>query len=44
MRLDILTALRQLRRAPATTAAAVLTLAIGIGATTAVLTFILAVM
>lgn len=44
MRLDILTALRQLRRAPATTAAAVVTLAIGIGATTAVLTFIVAVM
>jgi putative ABC transport system permease protein len=44
MRLDILTALRQIRRAPATTAAAIVTLAIGIGATTAVLTFIMAVL
>jgi len=40
MRLDILTAIRQLRRAPGTALAALLTLAIGIGATTAVFAFV----
>ena len=44
MKLDVLTALRQLRRSPGTTAAAALTLAIGIGATTAVFSFVIAVM
>ena len=44
MKLDILTALRQLRRSPGTTAAAAVTLAIGIGATTAVFSFVIAVM
>ena len=44
MRLDLLTGVRQLRRAPGTAAAAVLTLAIGIGATTAVFSFVTAVM
>src|SRR5262245_17515474 len=44
MRLDLFTALRQLRRAPGTSLAAVLTLAIGIGATTAVFSFVSAVL
>ena len=44
MRLDILTAIRQLRRAPGTALAAVLTLAVGIGATTAVFSFVTAVL
>src|SRR5688572_227876 len=44
MRLDLLTAFRQLRRAPGTALAAVLTLAIGIGATSAVFSFVTAVM
>ena len=41
MRLDLLTALRQLRRAPGTTLASVVTLAVGIGATTSVIAFLL---
>jgi putative ABC transport system permease protein len=44
MRLDFLTALRQLRRAPGTALAVVATLAVGIGATTAVFSFVTAVM
>src|SRR5262245_14427069 len=44
MRLDCLTALRQLRRAPGTSLAAILTLAIGIGATAAVFSFVTAVL
>jgi putative ABC transport system permease protein len=44
MRLDILTAWRQLRRAPGTAVAAIATLAVGIGATTAVFSFVAAVM
>ena len=44
MRLEFLTALRQLRRAPGTALAAVVTLAVGIGATTAVFSFVTAVM
>ncbi len=44
MRLDILTAWRQLRRAPGTAVAAIATLAVGIGATTAVFSFVTAVM
>lgn len=44
MRLDWLTAMRQLRRAPGTALAAVLTLAVGIGAMTAVFSFVMAVM
>ena len=42
--LDIRTGFRQLRRAPGVAAAAVLTLAIGIGATTAVFSFVAAVL
>jgi putative ABC transport system permease protein len=44
MPLDLLTALRQLRRAPGTAIASILTLAVGIGATTSVIAFLLAVM
>jgi predicted permease len=44
MRLDCLTAFRQLRRAPGTALAAILTLAVGIGATTAVFSFVTAVL
>ena len=44
MRLDILTAWRQLHRAPGTAVAAIATLAVGIGATTAVFSFVAAVM
>jgi putative ABC transport system permease protein len=44
MRLDILTAWRQLRRAPGTAVAAMATLAVGIGATTAVFSFVAAIM
>ena len=44
MRLDLVAALRQLRRAPATAVAAILTLAVGIGATTAVFSFVTAAM
>jgi predicted permease len=44
MWLDVLTAVRQLRRAPGTALAAVLTLAVGIGCTTAVFSFVTAVM
>ena len=44
MRLDLLTALRQLRRAPGTSIASVVTLGVGIGATTSVIAFLLAVM
>jgi predicted permease len=44
MRLDIMTALRQLKRAPGTSLAAIITLAVGIGATTAVFSFVTAVM
>jgi predicted permease len=44
MRLDIMTALRQLRRAPGTALAAIVTLAVGIGATTAVFSFVTAIM
>jgi putative ABC transport system permease protein len=44
MRLDLLTALRQMRQAPGTAAAAILTLAVGIGATAAIVTFVSAVM
>src|SRR5262245_36467488 len=44
MRLDLVTAIRQLRRAPGTSLAAVLTLAVGIGATTAVFSFVSAVL
>src|SRR5262245_19927218 len=43
MRLDCLTAFRQLRRAPGTALAAILTLALGIGATTAVVPLVTAV-
>jgi putative ABC transport system permease protein len=42
--LDVRTAFRQLRRAPAVAAAAVLTLSVGIGATTAVFSFVAAVL
>ncbi len=42
--LDLKSAVRQLRRSPGTTAAAILTLAIGIGTTTAVFSFLAAVM
>src|SRR5262245_41266111 len=41
---DIRTGVRQLRRAPGVAAAAILTLAIGIGATTAVFSFVAAVL
>jgi predicted permease len=44
MRFDLLTAFRQLTRAPGTAAAAVLTLAIGIGATSAVFSFVTGVL
>ena len=44
MRLDLVTAFRQLKRAPGTAFAAILTLAVGIGATTAVFSFVTAVM
>jgi putative ABC transport system permease protein len=44
MRLDLVTAIRQLRRAPATALAAIVTLAVGIGATTAVFSFVAAVL
>jgi predicted permease len=44
MRGDFVTALRQLRRSPGVTCAAVVTLAVGIGATVAVLAFVTAVM
>jgi predicted permease len=44
MRADLKAGLRQLARAPAVTIAAVITLAIGIGATAAVLSFVAAVM
>src|SRR5262245_7013601 len=44
MRLDLLTAGRQLRRTPGTALAAIVTLAVGIGATTAVFSFVTAVM
>ncbi len=42
--LDVKSALRQLRRAPGTSAAAIATLAVGIGTTTAVFSFLAAVM
>jgi putative ABC transport system permease protein len=44
MAMDIRTALRQIRRAPATAFAAIVTLAVGIGATTAVFSFVTAVL
>ena len=44
MRFDIVAALRQLQRAPGTSIAAIVTLAVGIGATTAVFSFVTAVM
>jgi predicted permease len=44
MGLDLRMAFRQLRRAPGTAAAAVVTLAVGIGATTAIVSFVTAVM
>lgn len=44
MLMDLKTALRQLTRAPGTTLAAVLTLAVGIGSTTATFSFLAAVM
>jgi putative ABC transport system permease protein len=42
--MDLVTAIRQLKRAPGTAIAAVVTLAVGIGATTAVFSFVAAVM
>ena len=42
--MDFLTAIRQIRRTPLIAVAAIITLAVGIGATTAVLTFVGAVM
>jgi predicted permease len=44
MAMDLRTAFRQLRRAPATAVAAIVTLAVGIGSTTAVFTFMTAVL
>jgi predicted permease len=44
MRLDLVNALRQLRHAPGVALAAVLTLAVGIGATTAIVSFVSGVM
>ncbi len=44
MPLDVITAIRQLRQAPGTAVSAILTLAIGIGATTGMLSFVTAVL